>query len=174
LPTREQFFTKAAQCGLSNKQIYQLYRLLRKAAILYDSHRSGSAAERKKIDRDIAGLLKIVEKSSCDYLKDLAFRIHQDDVNITNQGRQKGYSPYSLSRAILDHHAEIYSDFLDWKESEKKQVAKIITRLEKRRKKALGSITWKYGLLAGVTAFGLGAGIYLHTKQQKNEPTDED
>jgi hypothetical protein len=174
LPTREQFLIKSTECGLSNQQIYQLYRLLRKTAILYDSHRSGSAAERKKIDREIARLLQVVQKSQCDYLKDLVFHLHQDDVNITNQGREKGYSPYALSRAILDHHAKIYLDFLDWKETEKKHVAKIMTRLEKRRKKALGSITWKYGLLAGVTAFGLGAGIYLHTKQQKNQPADED
>jgi hypothetical protein len=167
LPEREEFFIKSQNCGLSDAEIYQLYRLMRKSAILYDQHRSGSAAERGKMDARIAQLLTDVEKSGCQYLKGFVERLNQDDLDIIKQARTKEYSGHALSRAILDHHADLYGDFLNWKEGEQKYMTKVITRLEKRRKKALGSATWKYGLLAGVTAFGVGAGIYLHTKHKK-------
>ena len=170
MPTDEEFFKKAQGCGLSDPEIYQLYRLMRKSAILYDQHRSGSAAERGKMDGEIARLLQDVEKSQCLYLKEFVGRLNQDDLNIISQARRKGYSPHALSRAILDHHAELYHDFLGWKAIELDYVTKVISRLEKRRQKALGSMTWKYGLLAGVTAFGLGAaGIYLHSKHKKDK-----
>jgi hypothetical protein len=169
LPTREKFFKKSQGCGLSDPEIYQLYHLLRKSAILYDQHRSGSAAERGKIEAQIVQLLKDIEKSQCIYLKEFVGRLNQDDLDIIRQARIQEYSPYALSRAILDHHAEVYLDLLDWRESEQENMTKVISRLEKRRKKAIGSMTWKYGLLAGVTAFGLGAGIYLHSRHKKNK-----
>jgi hypothetical protein len=166
LQTREEFFIKAHGCGLSDPEIYQLYRLLRKSAILYDQQRRGSAAERGKIDKGISRLLQDVEKSQCIYLKDFVGRINQDDLEIVRQARMKEYSAHALSRAILDHHAELYIDLLGWKGSETEYIARVISRLENRRKKALGSKTWKYGLLAGVTAVGVGAGIYLHSKHK--------
>jgi hypothetical protein len=169
LPTREQFFRKSKGCGLSDAEIYELYRLLRKAAILYDQHRRGSSAERVKIDGKIALLLKDIEKSACEYLNELIERLNQDDLNIIKQARMKNYSPYALSRALLDHHAEIYLEFLDWKDSDREYMKKVVERLENRRNQVLGSKAWKYGLLAGVTAFGVGAGIYLHTKHKKEE-----
>jgi hypothetical protein len=173
MPTREQFFKKSKACGLSDDQIYQLYRLLSKATILYEHQRRGSAAERGKIDGKISHLLQDVEKSTCKYLKEFVGQLNQDDLNIIRQARMKNYSPYALSRAILDHHAEIYRDFLDWKEGEQEYVARVISRLEQRRKKALGSKTWKYGLLAGVTAVGLGAGIYLYSHHKKDDLPEE-
>jgi hypothetical protein len=173
LPTREQFFKKSKGCGLSDAQIYLLYRLLGKTAILYEHQCHGSAAERGKIEGKISGLLRDVEKSPCKYLTEFVVQLNQDDLNIIRQARMKNYSPYALSRAILDHHAEIYRDFLDWKEAEQEYVARVISRLEKRRKKALGSKTWKYGLLAGVTAVGLGAGIYLYSQHKKDDQKEE-
>jgi hypothetical protein len=169
LPTRERFFKKLKGCGLSDAQIYMLYRLLRKASILYDQQRRGSAAERGKIEVKIAGLLQKVEKAKCKYLEDFMVRLNQDDLNIIGQARAKNYSPYALSRAILDHHAQIYLDFLGWKESETEYVTRVMARLEERRKKAIGSKTWKYGLLAGVTAVGVGAGIYLYAQHKKDD-----
>jgi hypothetical protein len=169
MPTREEFFTKSQGCGLTDPEIYQLYHLLRKSAILYDRHRSGSAAERGKIDGQISLLLKDVEKSQCDFLKRFVGRLNQDDLDIISQARRKEYSSFALSRAILDHHAEIYLDFLEWKNSDHEYMSRVISRLEKRRKVAIGSTTWKYGLLAGVTAFGVGAGIYLHSRHKKSK-----
>ena len=169
MPTREQFFRKSKGCGLTDAQVYQLYRLLRKAAILYDQRRRGSVAERGKIEADIALLLQDVEKSSCQYLRDFMERLNHDDINIIRQARAKNYSPYALSRALLDHHAEIYLELLDWKDSEREYMNRIMERLEHRRKQVVGSRAWKYGLLAGVTAVGLGAGIYLHSKHKNEE-----
>jgi hypothetical protein len=173
LPTREQFFRKSKGCGLSDTQIYQLYRLLRKAAILYDQRRRGSVAERGKIEASISPLLQEVEKNQCEYLKEFVARLNQDDLNIIRQARAKNYSPYALSRALLDHHAEIYLDLLNLKESEREYMDRVISRLENRRKLVLGSRAWKYGLLAGVTAVGVGAGIYLHSKYKNEEKTED-
>jgi len=173
LPTREEFFSKSVGCGLSNARIYQLYRLFRKAAILYDQHRNGSAAERGKIDARIALLLKDVEESPCAYLKEFVWRLNEDDLSIVRQARRNNYSSFALSRAILDHHAELYMDLLDWKDGEFEFMYRVVARLEQRRKKVLGSKTWKYGLLAGVTAVGVGAGIYLHSKHKKSEEDDD-
>lgn len=169
MPTREQFFKRSKGCGLSNAQVYQLYRLLRKAAILYDQHRRGSESERREIEVNISALLRDVEKASCGFLKEFIARLDEDDLNIIKQARAKNYSSYSLSRAILDHHAEIYLEFLEWKEKEREYLDRVMSRLEKRRQKALGSKTWKYGLLAGVTAVGVGAGIYLYSQSQNKK-----
>jgi hypothetical protein len=169
LPTREQFLKRSKGCGLSNAQIYRLYRLLRKSAILYDQHRRGSESERRQIEVDISGLLKDVEKSAGGFLKDFIARLDEDDLNIVRQARAKNYSSYALSRALLDHHAEIYVEYLEWKEKEREYLSRVMTRLEKRRQKALGSKTWKYGLLAGVTAVGVGAGIYLYSQSQNKK-----
>jgi hypothetical protein len=168
LPTREQFFTRSQGCGLSDIQIYELYRLLRKTAILYDQQRRGSAAERGKLETKISLLLQDIGTPSCAFFREFIARLEQDDLNIIRQAHSKGYSPFALSRAILDHHATIYLDLLNWNESDREYMNKVISRLEKRRKKALGSKTWKYGLLAGVTAVGLGAGIYLHSIHKKS------
>jgi len=169
LPTREQFFRKSRGCGLPDAKIYELYRLLRKAAILYDQRPRGSAAERGKIEVEISRLLKDVEKASCEYLNNFISHLNQDDLDVVKQARAQNYSPYALSRAILDHHAEIYLDFLDWKESDRQYMKKVINRLEERRKQVIGSKAWKYGLLAGVTAVGVGAGIYLHSKHKSDD-----
>jgi hypothetical protein len=112
-----------------------------------------------------------VEQASCVFLKDFISRLDADDLNIVRQAREQNYSPYALSRAILDHHAEIYLELLDWKEKERAYMERALARLEQRRKKVLGSKSWKYGLLAGVTAVGVGvgAGIYLHSKHRKDD-----
>jgi hypothetical protein len=173
LSSREQFFKKAKDSGLVDAQIYKLYALMRKSCILYVYRKNGSADDRRRIDKDIMVLLQQTSGSPCVFFKQLNANIQEGIHEIKIQANVKKYSAHALDRAILDFKAETYFSVIRLGKCDEEKLDKAILRLDQRRKRMVGSRAWKFGLLGGVTAALISAGIYYSRQTKKTEVDKE-
>lgn len=164
----QDFQKKSHESGLDDDVILSLYDMSRNFCVLCEAHQR-KPGERLKLYKSLRQIFsKAAEGKNC-FLGNILADFLRVEVNKKLNALENN-STSNLDAKDLDEIGKILKKHLGWTRHDTRKANETLVKAQLENKKALGSKSWKLGILAGIAAIaaaGTGYAIYKHAQDKK-------
>lgn len=171
--SQKDFQKKSFNSDLITHEMSLLHKMMRNYCVLCAAE-PRKPGERLTLYASIKKLLDKAGESSNAFLRGILADFLRIEVEQRMQESASNRS-FVLDTTSLNKIGDAIKKHLSWKKGDEKKATVAIEEAHIANKKALGSKSWKLGLLAGLIAAAAGAGyaFHKHNSKQKEEDIDD-